>query len=106
MPRHKRMLVIGLFAVLHLVRLLQVDATTVTWSALDRAVALADGTNGVPVGDLVRIGYFDIVNSQIAANPTNLVSLDTHFFEFASGAMGDGTGIEGKIGRASCRERV
>ena len=101
MPRHKRMLVIGLFAVLHLVRLPQVDATTVTWSALDRAVALADGTNGVPVGDLVRIGYFDIVNSQIAANPTNLVSLDTHFFEFASGAMGDGTGIEGTFSESS-----
>jgi Calx-beta domain len=77
-------------------------AATINWSAIgDRAVVLADGTNGVPQGDLMRLGYFDISDDQITANAADVALLDSHFLQFASGLIGDGTGVEGTFTEVS-----
>src|ERR1043166_7967390 len=98
----RRAIVVGLV----LVGLTQAKAATVNWSAqADRAAVLADGTNGVPQGDLIRLGYFDITDSAIAANATNVTFLDSHFVEFGSGAIGDGSGVDGTFTEVSATSR-
>ncbi|HUK81117.1 MAG TPA: Calx-beta domain-containing protein [Verrucomicrobiae bacterium] len=68
----------------------------VAWSAAaSRAVVLADGATGVPSGDLVRLGYFDISDGQVAANAADVTFLDSHFFQFAVASIGSGTGVDG-----------
>src|ERR1043166_6559667 len=91
----RRAIVVGLV----LVGLTQAKAATVNWSAqADRAAVLADGTNGVPQGDLIRLGYFDIT---VSANAANVTFLDGHLIELGSGAIGDGTGVDGTFTEVS-----
>jgi hypothetical protein len=65
------------------------QAATVVWSATINGFDLADGTD-VAVGALVRVGTFDLSDSQIAANSQNVPFLDGHFTEFGSTTIGSG----------------
>jgi hypothetical protein len=68
------------------------SAAGIVWSASqDNAFGLANGSN-LPVGDLVRIGTFNISDGVIAANASNVSFLDSHFVEFADARIGDNVG--------------
>jgi hypothetical protein len=79
-----------LSVILLLVLAAPVRSAQVAWGAAEsNGVGLADGTD-LPVGDLVRIGRFDISDTQISANATDVAYLNSHFIEFAHAAIGDG----------------
>jgi hypothetical protein len=69
------------------------NAASIVWGAAqDNGFSLANGTN-LGVGNLVRVGSFDISDSVIAANAGNIAFLDSHFKEFGNARIGDNTGI-------------
>src|SRR5439155_4522835 len=75
---------------------------TVNWSAQGgRGVVLEDATTAVATGSLIRVGYFDITDAQIAVNANDVSFLDSHFFEFGSGFVGDGTDADGTFAEVS-----
>jgi hypothetical protein len=59
---------------------------------VDNGFSLADGSN-LAVGNLVRIGTFDITDGVIAANAGNIAFLNSHFIEFGNARIGDGFGV-------------
>lgn len=64
-------------------------AAQVTWGAqVSNGLGTADGSD-LPVGNLVRLGTFNISDSTIAANAKNVTYLNSHFIEFAHAANGD-----------------
>jgi hypothetical protein len=63
----------------------------------DNGFSFANGTD-LAQGNLVRVGYFDVTDSVIAASSTTLVGLqflDSHFFEFGRLHIGDTYNIPG-----------
>ncbi|MBA3962069.1 MAG: DVUA0089 family protein [Chthoniobacterales bacterium] len=71
---------------------ISVDASQVSWGAADsNGIGGVNGTD-LPVGNLVRVGSFNISDSQIVANKTDLAFLESHFIEFGRAAIGDGVG--------------
>jgi len=73
-----------------------VNAATLVWSASTarNGFDLLDGTD-LPVGNLVRAGFFDVSDTFISDNSGTLAGLqilDSHFTEFATAKIGDGVG--------------
>jgi hypothetical protein len=68
-------------------------AATIVWGASqDNGLSLQDGSN-LAVGNLVRVGTFDITDGVIAANAGNISFLNSHFIEFGNARIGDGVGV-------------
>lgn len=72
------------------------SAATLVWSAsaARNGFDMFDGTD-LPVGSLVRAGFFDISDSLITQNSTSaagLTFLNQHFTEFAVAHIGEGVG--------------
>jgi hypothetical protein len=66
------------------------QGATILWAALDEnGLSLANGSN-LGVGNLVRVGTFDITDGVIAANAGNIAFLNSHFIEFGNARIGDG----------------
>jgi hypothetical protein len=66
------------------------DAATIIWGAqIDNGFSLANGSN-LGVGNLVRVGTFDISDGVIAANAGNISFLNSHFTEFGTVRIGQG----------------
>lgn len=62
----------------------------VDWGAgISNGLSASNGTN-LPDNSFVRVGWFDISDSEIAQNGTNIPFLDTHFVQFGSARIGDG----------------
>src|ERR1043166_2708624 len=101
----KKLLVVVVSVVL--LGLSQVRASTVDWSAAGSTGAqLADGSTPIPQGDFIGLGYFasggvDLTGAQIAALNTQagFVTLQSDWVQYASGVMGDGTGLNGLFAR-------
>lgn len=62
----------------------------------DNGFSFANGID-LAVGNLVRVGFFDITDSQIQANQFDLGFLNSHFFEFGAAHIGDTYGVDGHL---------
>jgi len=84
-----------------------VNAMTVSWFTSGHAIALADGTTGVPQGDKVYLGIFknNLSDAAITAlgnnNPNAVTDIMAQFNVWNSGAIGDNTGVVGAFGESS-----
>ena len=85
----------------------RVNAMTVSWFTSGHAIALADGTTGVPLGDKVYLGIFknNLSDAAITAlgnnNPNAVTDIMAQFNVWNSGAIGDGTGVVGAFTESS-----
>ncbi len=72
---------------------LHLRAQTVNWAAQNaNGLGLADGTSRVPVGNLVRLGTFDITDLNIQANQGGFAYLNSHFTQYGTVTIGQGFG--------------
>ncbi len=69
-----------------------VYGATIVWNAAsDAGLSLPNG-NMLPVGNLVRMGIFDISDAQIQQNKFDLLFLDSHFMQLGEVRIGDNVG--------------
>lgn len=77
------------------------NAASIVWgAAVDNGFSLADGSN-LGVGNLVRVGTFDINDSTIFANAGNIAFLNSHFIEFGNARIGDNLGFAEHFAKTS-----
>lgn len=68
------------------------QGATIVWgAAADNGLSLANGSN-LGIGNLVRVGTFNITDSVIQANAGNIAFLNSHFIEFGNTRIGQGVG--------------
>jgi len=82
------------------------QSATVNWgAAVDTGIVDSTGNNLLPTGDLIRLGYFTITDSQILAlaSPTasNLATLSSNWHSIADTTIGTGTFSPGSFQVAS-----
>jgi hypothetical protein len=65
------------------------QAATVVWSANINGFDMFNGAD-VAVGGLVRLGTFNLTDSEITQNAQNVPFLESHFTEFGSTTIGSG----------------
>jgi len=71
----------------------ELRSQTVSWAAQNaNGLGLADGNSRVPVGDLVRLGTFNIIDSDIQTHQSDFAYLNSHFTEYGTAAIGQGFG--------------
>jgi hypothetical protein len=76
-------------------------ASIITWGAsTDNGISIADGSN-LGIGNLVRVGTFDITDGVIAANAGNIAFLDSHFIEYGNARIGDNVGVAEHFSKTS-----
>ncbi|MHA3773884.1 PEP-CTERM sorting domain-containing protein [Verrucomicrobiota bacterium sgz303538] len=74
------------------------QGATIVWQSFnDNGLTLADGATMLPVNSLVRLGYFDISDSVIQANATNLAFLENNFHQLDFDRIG-GAEVLGNAG--------
>ena len=67
-------------------------ASIITWGAsADNGFSLANGSN-LAIGNLVRIGTFNITDDAIIANGGDIAFLNSHFIEYGNARIGDNVG--------------
>jgi hypothetical protein len=71
----------------------QLRAQTVSWAAQNaNGLGLADGNSRLPAGNLVRLGTFDVADSNIQTHQSEFTYLNSHFTEYGSVTIGQGFG--------------
>jgi hypothetical protein len=73
----------------------KLDAAQVTWGAYtDNGIGTAEGAP-LDIGDLARIGTFNIDAATIRANAGNISFLEANFVQFGLSTIGTGTALPG-----------
>jgi hypothetical protein len=68
-------------------------AATIVWGAgQDNGFSLQNGSN-LGIGNLARVGTFNVSDAVIAANAGNISFLNSHFTEFGNARIGDNFGV-------------
>jgi hypothetical protein len=76
-------------------------SASVIWAAAEASqLRVSDGAFA-PVGNLVRLGYFNVSDELIQQNAANIAFLNENFQEFGNARIGDGTGIAGEFAKTS-----